>query len=123
MVLYSRRMLCNAAGERDQQILTGEGCSVVVLGDDCQPAVAWSSRPVACVANNLGRMAASFASSVMQRARGQTGETGAMLQRRERLHPTLRSRASTCSYSVKGQKSTLLYPAPLSDHHLSRVEG
>jgi hypothetical protein len=53
----------------------------------------------------------------MQRARGQTG---AMLQR---PHPTLRSRASTCSYSVKGQKSTLLYPAPLSDHHLSRVEG
>ena len=117
MVFYSRRMLCNAAGERDQQILTGEGCSVVVLGDDCQPAVAWSSRPVACVANNLGRMAASFASSVMQRARGQTGAIP------QRLHPTLRSRASTCSYSVKGQKPTLLYPAPLSDHHLSRVEG
>ena len=113
-------ILCNAAGERDQQILTGEGCSVVVLGDDCQPAVAWSSRPLDCVANNGGVL---LLPSVMQRARGQTGETGAMLQRRERLHPTLRSRASTCSYSVKGQKSTLLYPAPLSDHHLSRVEG
>lgn len=93
-------ILCNAAGERDQQILTGEGCSVVVLGDDCQPAVAWSSRPVACVANNLGRMAASFASSVMQRARGQTG---AMLQ-------TLRSRASTCSYSVKGAEANPALP-------------
>ena len=99
---------------KDQQILTGEGL---------QNSRAWrrmsASRGLVFTASGPAWRwtAACFASSVMQRARGQTG---AMLQR---LHPTLRSRASTCSYSVKGQKSTLLYPAPLSDHHLSRVEG
>ena len=48
--------------------------------------------------------AACFASSVMQRARGQPD---AMLQR---LHPTLRSRASTCSYSVKGAEANPALP-------------
>lgn len=116
--VYGMRLLCNAAGKRDQQNPNGRGAAL------------WSS-----LATNVSQpwprlhgqwpvwkgttgTAACFASSVMQRPRGQTG---AILQR---PHPTLRSRASTCSYSVKGgQKPTLLYPAPLSDHHLSRVEG
>ena len=94
--VHELAILCNAAGEdhlKDQQILVTKGCSIVELGDECQPAVASSSRPVACVAKDCSCSAHEASQAPCYKG----------VVKAPSNPPTLRSRASTCS-SSKGKK-------------------